>query len=109
NAVAYTGTHDNDTTMGWFQQLDEPTRAHLFDYLGGGSERMPELLVRTVFASVARLAVIPMQDLLELGSEDRMNRPGVPDGNWRWRFRWKQIAPHVADHYQHLMHLYGRI
>ena len=109
NAVAYTGTHDNDTTMGWFHQLDEPTRAHLFDYLGGGPERMPELLVRTVFASVARLAVIPMQDLLELGSEDRMNRPGVPDGNWRWRFRWKQIAPHVADHYQHLMHLYGRI
>ncbi len=109
NAVAYTGTHDNDTTMGWFDQLDEPTRAHLFDYLGGDPERMPELLVRTVFASVARLAVIPMQDLLELGSEDRMNRPGVPDGNWGWRFRWEQLAPHVADHYQHLMHLYGRI
>ncbi|QQS55293.1 MAG: 4-alpha-glucanotransferase [Candidatus Competibacteraceae bacterium] len=109
NAVAYTGTHDNDTTMGWFQQLDEPTRTHLFDYLGGGPERMPDLLVRTVFASVARLAVIPMQDLLELGSEDRMNRPGVPDGNWRWRFHWEQIAPHVADHYQHLMHLYGRL
>ena len=109
NAVAYTGTHDNDTTMGWFRQLDESTRAHLFDYLGGGPERMPDLLVRTVFASVARLAVIPMQDLLELGSEDRMNRPGVPDGNWTWRFRWEQIEPRMTDHYQHLLHLYGRI
>lgn len=109
NAVAYTGTHDNDTTMGWFRQLDEPTRGHLFDYLGGGPERMPDLLVRTVFASVARLAVIPMQDLLELGSEDRMNRPGVPDGNWTWRFRWEQIEPRMTDHYQHLLHLYGRI
>ena len=50
-----------------------------------------------------------MQDLLELGSEDRMNRPGVPDGNWTWRFRWEQIEPRMTDHYQHLLHLYGRI
>ncbi len=50
-----------------------------------------------------------MQDLLELGSEDRMNRPGVPDGNWRWRFRWDQVEPRLAGHYRHLLTLYGRI
>jgi len=76
NSVVYTGTHDNNTTLGWFEELDERTRAHLFDYLGGDPKSMPELLVRCAFASVARLAVVPMQDILELGGEDRMNRPG---------------------------------
>lgn len=109
NAVVYTGTHDNNTTVGWFQELDERTRAHLFDYLGGGPERMPELLVRATFASVARLAVVPMQDVLGLGGEDRMNRPGVADGNWRWQFRWEQVGTHVTGHYRHLLQLYGRV
>ncbi|MBE2293337.1 MAG: 4-alpha-glucanotransferase [Phycisphaerales bacterium] len=109
NAVAYTGTHDNDTTAGWFEHLDESTRGHLFDYLGGSPDQMPELLVRTAFASVARLAVIPMQDVLKLGSEDRMNQPGIPNGNWVWRFRWEQLEAGVADHYRHLLQMYGRI
>ncbi|MDG4550607.1 MAG: 4-alpha-glucanotransferase [Candidatus Contendobacter sp.] len=109
NSVVYTGTHDNNTTLGWFAELDGQTRAHLFDYLGGGPERMPELLTRTAFASVARLAVVPMQDVLELGGADRMNQPGVAQGNWRWRFRWEQIGPGVAEHYRHLLTLYGRV
>jgi 4-alpha-glucanotransferase len=109
NAVVYTGTHDNNTTLGWFQELDKPTRAHLFDYLGGTPEQMPELLVRTALASVARLAVAPMQDVLELGGEDRMNQPGIAEGNWRWRFRWEQVGPQVASHYRHLLELYGRV
>jgi len=109
NSVVYTGTHDNNTTMGWFEELDEGTRAHLFDYLSGGPEQMPELLARTALASVARLAVLPMQDLLGLGGEDRMNQPGVPEGNWRWRFRWEQVGPQIAGHYRHLLELYGRV
>ncbi|MCC8999729.1 MAG: 4-alpha-glucanotransferase [Candidatus Contendobacter sp.] len=109
NSVVYTGTHDNNTTLGWFHELDERTRAHLFDYLGGGPERMPELLVRAAFASVARLAVTPMQDVLALGSEHRMNQPGVADGCWRWRFRWDQVGHEVASHYRHLLELYGRV
>ncbi|MFO1371669.1 MAG: 4-alpha-glucanotransferase [Candidatus Competibacteraceae bacterium] len=109
NAVIYTGTHDNNTTLGWFQELDERTRAHLFDYLGGSPEQMPELLVRAAFASVGQLAVVPMQDVLALGGEDRMNQPGVADGNWRWRFRWEQVKPQIAGHYRHLLQLYGRI
>ncbi len=108
NSVVYTGTHDNDTTLGWFTALDAQTRAHLFDYLGGGPERMPELLTRAAFASVARLAVVPMQDVLQLGGADRMNQPGVAEGNWRWRFRWEQVGPGVAEHYRHLLTLYGR-
>lgn len=109
NAVVYTGTHDNNTTLGWFQELDERTHAHLFDYLGGGPERMLELLVRTALASVARLAILPMQDVLELGGEDRMNQPGVAEGNWRWRFHWEQVRPPTASHYRHLLELYGRV
>lgn len=108
-SVVYSGTHDNNTTRGWFEELDEGTRAHLFDYLGGGPEQIPELLTRAAFASVARLAVVPMQDVLELGSESRMNRPGVADGNWCWRFRWEQVGPRVAEHYRHLLQLYGRV
>lgn len=108
-SVVYSGTHDNNTTRGWFEELDEGTRAHLFDYLGGGPEQIPELLTRAAFASVARLAVVPMQDMLELGGESRMNRPGVADGNWCWRFRWEQVGPRVAEHYRHLLQLYGRV
>ena len=109
NSVVYTGTHDNNTTLGWFEELDEQTRAHLFDYLGGHPASIPELLVRCAFASVARLAVVPMQDILSLGGEDRMNRPGVAKGNWRWRFRWDQVSSGVAAHYRHLLELYGRV
>lgn len=109
NSVVYTGTHDNNTTMGWFEELDERTRAHVFAYLGGEPKQMPELLARTALASVARLAVLPMQDLLGLGGADRMNQPGVPEGNWRWRFQWQQVGPQLAGHYRHLLELYGRI
>lgn len=109
NSVVYTGTHDNNTTLGWFHELDPHTRGHLFDYLGGGPERIPELLTRAAFASVAQLAVVPMQDVLALGGEHRMNRPGVADGCWRWRFRWDQVGHPVAGHYRHLLDLYGRV
>ncbi len=109
NSVVYTGTHDNNTTLGWFDELDERTRAHLFDYLGGDPKLMPALLARCAFASVARLAVVPMQDVLALGGDHRMNRPGVADGCWRWRFRWDQVGSGVAAHYRHLLELYGRV
>ncbi|HUG12409.1 MAG TPA: 4-alpha-glucanotransferase [Opitutaceae bacterium] len=86
NCVVYTGTHDNDTTRGWFASLDEETRASISDYFGldGGGSAWP--VIRASFASVARLAVVPMQDLLDLPSSARLNRPGSTDGNWRWRF-----------------------
>lgn len=109
NSVVYTGTHDNNTTLGWLEELDEKTRSHIFSYLGSSAEQMPEALVRTAFASVAQLAVVPMQDILALGGADRMNQPGVAQGNWRWRFRWDQVRPDLAAHYRYLLTLYGRV
>ncbi len=109
NSVVYTGTHDNNTTLGWFNELDQQTRSHLFDYLGGGQEQMPELLVRAAFASVAQLAVVPLQDVLALSGEHRMNQPGVANGCWRWRFNWDQVKPDIAGSYRRWLELYGRI
>ncbi|HEY9199179.1 MAG TPA: 4-alpha-glucanotransferase [Gammaproteobacteria bacterium] len=107
-SVAYTGTHDNDTTVGWYDGLDEHTRAHLHSYLGHSGEAMPWALIRAAFASVAVLAVIPMQDALALGSEHRMNTPGITEGNWRWRFDWNQVPEDLAARLRGLVKMYGR-
>lgn len=107
-SVVYTGTHDNDTTLGWYDGLDERTRAHLRDYLGHDAEGIPWLLIRAAFASVAVFAVVPMQDVLELGSEHRMNTPGVTGGNWRWRFQWEQVPEGLENRLRRLTELYGR-
>jgi len=108
NAVVYTGTHDNDTTCGWWAGLDEPRRERVWDYLGRPSEAMPWPLVRAALASVCRLAVLPLQDVLGLGSEARMNTPGTTEGNWRWRFAWEQVPEGLAGHLRALNALYGR-
>jgi 4-alpha-glucanotransferase len=84
-SVVYTGTHDNDTTVGWWVGLDEPARAEVRASLADPDEAMPWALVRLALASTARLAVVPAQDLLGLGSEARMNTPGTDDGNWAWQ------------------------
>ena len=107
-SVVYTGTHDNDTTVGWLATLPEPTRRYLNEYLAVG-EAMPWPLIRAALASVAQLAVIPLQDVLGLGSEHRMNTPGKPDGNWRWRFDWQQVPPDAAARLRRLCELYGRL
>ena len=84
-SVVYTGTHDNDTTSGWWESLDDGTRQRVRENLLDGDEPMPWGLVRLAFASTALLAVVPAQDLLGLGSDARMNTPGVDGGNWRWQ------------------------
>jgi 4-alpha-glucanotransferase len=90
DCVAYTGTHDNDTTQGWWRTAGNAERAAVESYLGGlptidGTARPVWPLIRATAASVAQLAVVPGQDLLELGSEARMNTPAVAQGNWSWR------------------------
>ncbi|MFA7388753.1 MAG: 4-alpha-glucanotransferase, partial [Thiohalobacteraceae bacterium] len=107
-SVAYTGTHDNDTTLGWYAQLDEATREHLHHYLGYPGENMPWPLIRAALASVAVLAILPLQDVLELDSDHRMNKPGVAEGNWRWRFRWEQVPEDLATRLREMVALYGR-
>lgn len=108
-AVVYTGTHDNDTTLGWYHQLDPEARNRVHDYLGQPHENMPRPLMRAALASVANLAILPMQDLLELDSAHRMNIPGTGEGNWRWQFDWAQIPDDLSGRLYHWLALYGRI
>jgi 4-alpha-glucanotransferase len=84
-SVVYTGTHDNDTTLGWWSSLEEPARDEVRALLPDPDEPMPWALVRLALSSTARLSVVPAQDLLGLGSEARMNTPGTDTDNWRWR------------------------
>jgi 4-alpha-glucanotransferase len=109
NFVVYTGTHDNNTTVGWWEEeLDAGLRERVRDYLGRPEEAMPWPLVRWALASVGRVAVFPFQDLLGLGAEHRMNQPGTTEGNWGWRFRWSQVPDDLAARLDHLNRLYGR-
>lgn len=98
NTVYYTGTHDNDTLKGWFGALDTGVQQHVMQVLGiNDPAEVAAAMMETVFASRAGLAVVPMQDLLGLGSEARMNVPGTADGNWRWRFQWQDIPENLAS------------
>jgi len=85
NAVVYTGTHDNDTSRGWFEGLDAEERARVLEVVGGDGTEVEWDMIRVALESPARTAIIPMQDVLGLGSEGRMNTPSEPDGNWEWR------------------------
>jgi 4-alpha-glucanotransferase len=106
NLVGYTGTHDNDTLVGWVAGLDRSTRATVREYVG--AEHIAPALMRTLLASVAALAVLPMQDLLGLGTEARMNTPGTTLGNWHWRFDWSQVPPDLALRTRSACARYGR-
>ncbi|MDB6169209.1 MAG: 4-alpha-glucanotransferase [Verrucomicrobia bacterium] len=92
NCVVYPGTHDNDTTLGWYATADEKTRDHVRRYFRVGGQEVHLDFLRAAYASVSALAVISLPDLLGLGSEARLNSPGVPDGNWSWRFTAEQLA-----------------
>jgi 4-alpha-glucanotransferase len=90
NAVVYTGTHDNDTTAGWFATLEPGDQDYVRRCLGGVPD-VPEALVEAAYQSIAGLCILPFQDLLGLGSEARLNRPGIAEGNWRWGFKWQDV------------------
>ncbi len=109
DAVVYTGTHDNDTSLGWFASLSDEERERVMSYLGYPAEAMPWPLIRAAYVSTANLAVIPMQDLLGLGSESRMNTPGSVEGNWRWRFDWSQLDEGLAARLRDMAASYGRV
>jgi 4-alpha-glucanotransferase len=105
NTVVYTGTHDNDTTRGWFESLPETERRKVWRYLnraeGDGREIAGELL-RVAWTSVAAVAIAPFQDLLNLGSEARMNLPGTAEGNWCWRATEDMLNASVFEQLKHL-------
>ncbi|MCU0758778.1 MAG: 4-alpha-glucanotransferase [Steroidobacteraceae bacterium] len=108
DGVAYTGTHDNDTLRGWLAGLDAATRERAQFYLRAPPEEVPTALHRAALGSVARLAVLPMQDLLELGSEARFNTPGTSSGNWSWRMPAWALQPERAAWFARLNQAYGR-
>jgi 4-alpha-glucanotransferase len=97
NTVCYTGTHDNDTTPGWYSQLSEKDRQFWPDYFGYPISDAGMMFIREAWKSVAEVAISPLQDLLGLGSEARMNTPGLAEGNWGWRFRPEQFRPGTIE------------
>jgi 4-alpha-glucanotransferase len=97
NSVVYTGTHDNNTTLGWYQALDERAKNHLHTVLNTTQPNMPQALVQLAFETKANIAIIPMQDILGLDSKHRMNVPGTMGGNWQWRFDWDALKTAHVD------------
>ena len=92
-SVVYTGTHDNDTARGWWRGLSDDERAFAGGYLAAHDGDVHWAMIRAACNSVANTAIVPMQDVLGLDATHRMNRPGSPTGNWRWRFDWGMVGP----------------
>ncbi len=108
NSICYTGTHDNDTTVGWFENASKYTKEHCKEYLRIGDESIAWVMISAAFASVSKMAIVPMQDLLEIGSEGRMNTPSVAAGNWSWRSESEAFNEELSKKLLKLTKLYGR-
>ncbi len=109
NCVVYTGTHDNDTLAGWFAAAEKEDKLYVLDYLQCSEEEIHWSFIRLAMASVAYTAIFPMQDLLGLGSEARMNLPGTTQNNWQWRARAEYFSDGLASRLADMTKLYGRI
>ena len=109
NCLVYTGTHDNDTTVGWFDQASEYERDRTLRYVGGLSgDGIHWSMIRLALSSIANQAIVPLQDVLGLGSFARMNSPGKADGNWAWRYRAEMLTGELRERLRELIRLYGR-
>ena len=118
NTVVYTGTHDNDTTVGWFTSgVGDSTRTQaevneerefVLKYLGTDGREINWDFIRLALSSVANTAIIPLQDVLGCGSEERMNIPARESGNWGWRYRAEQLTLGIRARLKELAHVYGR-
>jgi 4-alpha-glucanotransferase len=116
NAVVYTGTHDNDTTVGWFTSLENGNEDHLkrtrdycLKYLDSDGKEINWDMIRAALGSVADSAVTPLQDVLGLGPEGRMNLPATTDGNWNWRFRADALTERLSDRLREATEIFGRV
>ncbi len=117
NSVAYTGTHDNNTTVGWFRKLPRRggrgpdglnTRERVLCYTGTDGKKIHEDMIRLVYASVSNTAIIPMQDALGLDDKARMNFPSTVRGNWQWRMRPGATSDKLAARLRELVRTYER-
>ncbi len=108
NCICYTGTHDNDTTVGWYQTASEECRDKVRRYMNCNGSNIHWDFIRTALGSTARYAVFPLQDLLGYGSDCRMNTPGVASGNWAWRYEASKLTPELAAALKKTCEIYGR-
>ena len=108
NFVAYTGTHDNDTTLGWLESAKGKEKVNINLYLGETSKKRVQNAMEFIWGSVAETAIAPMQDVIELGSQARMNTPGIANGNWGWRFEWKHLTEKQRDFLKLITEKYKR-
>lgn len=108
NSVVYTGTHDNDTILGWFAALEPAARARTLRYLPSDGQAVHWDMIRVALASVSHMAIVPLQDILGLGGSARMNRPGTREHNWCWRVQSRQLHPGLSARLLALTRTYGR-
>lgn len=109
NCVVYPGTHDNETTVGWYQNASDAEQDHFRKYLGVDGQDVAWDMIRLSHMSVADMSIIPMQDLMALDNQARMNFPGRVGGYWRWRFEWEKVDPSIKFRLRALTALYGRL
>ncbi|MCW0483549.1 4-alpha-glucanotransferase [Gaoshiqia sediminis] len=108
NFVVYTGTHDNDTTIGWLKTATKEERKNLKRYFSSGWGNIHRSLIEAAWASVANMAILPMQDLMELDGRGRMNTPGTVANNWEWRLEWKLLKSSQKEFLKTLTEKYNR-
>jgi 4-alpha-glucanotransferase len=108
NCVAYTGTHDNDTVVGWFELANSVEREFCLNYLNSKGEEIHWDFIRAIWESVGDTAIVPMQDLLGLAGDARMNLPAFKSGNWDWRCKVGDFSPEIAEKLRDLTEIYGR-
>ena len=109
--VAYTGTHDNNTVRGWFEhEVSDDQKNLIFSYIGGSvsADHIHRILIRLAMISPAETVIVPMQDILGLGEEARMNRPGTAEGNWEWRLLPEQATEQAMQEFSEVTRIYGR-
>jgi len=109
NCVAYTGTHDNDTSRGWYETTAESERDLLRRYLARSGQDVSWDMIRAVWGSVADMVLAPLQDFLSLGGEARMNFPGRPSGNWGWRMDGQSLSDGLRQRIAEMNFLYSRL
>ncbi len=108
NCIVYTGTHDNDTVVGWFDKASANDKKYVLDYLDTDGHEIHWAFIRLAWSSVANTAIVPMQDLLGLDTASRMNLPGTTSGNWTWRTKKSDFTAQIAERLAQMTRLYGR-
>jgi len=108
NCIVYTGTHDNDTSLGWYIGSKEQDKQSMRDYFNPDERDISWSFIKLAWGSVASMAIVPLQDILKLGSEARMNTPGTPSGNWKWRFKSGDLSDTQAIRLKKMTRIFGR-